>query len=238
MLKTNLYVLLLVSLTLLVGCGNDTRRGPEDAPSSAGTHDSLGRGDLVRRFDSVPEAKRKYDVKSGIVEYRNSDGDVVQTLYFDGYGTQEALYTVPGPGHDSTGWPFNALIHADSVRYGYNPGAPFGRKSRIETGIDALLGTVPYVSGDPKGVAGARGLKVIGEKEIVGMKATGYRYTAYGERITVWAWKRIPLSITVSWGDDPDAPPQTVEATSIRTDVEVPLDKLTVPPDVNFQDPT
>jgi len=242
MINTHVYACILslsLAALMFVGCGNDDRRGPEELPATGAPHDSSGTRTPARSVDTIPESQRKYDVRSGIVEYRNSDGDVVQTLYFDDYGTREALYTVPGPGHDSTGWPFNVLVHADGIRYGYNPGAPSGRSSHIETGFDALLGTVPYVSGDPKHVSGVKGVKELGEKEILGKMAVGYSYSAYGEKITVWSWNRIPLSIRVSWGDeDPESPPQTVEATSVQVEVEIPAEKLTVPAEVNFQNPT
>lgn len=177
----------------------------------------------------LPDSLRKYEIESAIVEYWNSWLNRRQTLYIDDFGSKEAYYTAPEMGGASPAPPYDVSIQADGWRYDYSSTAGIGQSQRKDVASGPLLGVVQDVWSLPENLQQEFALRKLGRKKLLGKDAIGYAFN-YNGRTEVWLWKGIPLSMEIVRQVEQGGEAVIgFEATSIRTDMEIPAEKFQVP---------
>lgn len=209
-------VVALVSVAVALassGCGEE--RDAADAPDST-VANRIVPTDSQAVVLSTTEPIRKYNVRSGVVQYSNSRLGAMQTYFFDDYGAREAVYIDSGT-TDSLRAPFDVSIYADGWRYDYNTRDSAGIAKFQPNARGPLLGAVV----DLRTVQ----LSPLGRRAVAGLSATGVRYSARGD-VSIWMWKGLPLRIEqrLSSGDT-----IVIEAQSVEVDDTVGIAPFVIP---------
>jgi hypothetical protein len=229
--------LLLIALSLLItACGgkndaaSDTAKDTSAASSSeaSSSSESSSEGSSTA---STGTTKKQYEVKSGIVEMKNSMMDGMKsTLYFDDYGAKQAtISSVEMMGQKSE----NVQIMSGGWNLAYDAKTKKGTKMKIPENAFAGGSGVPSPADLTDEMKKKYGYKELEDREFLGKTAKGYSMSAMGMDVKVWTWNNVPLYLEMGTGQ---GKPIVMEATSIQTDVDVPADKFVVPDDVTLEE--
>lgn len=211
-----------VSAIALAACGDDGAKS--DAPADKG--DSAA-AVATTSESSTASAARPFKVKSGIVESTiDLMGEQKQTIYFDDYGTKQAIVTsMEMMGQKSE----SITINADGWTITYDPAKKEGTKRKAAIG--ATTSAVPDLSTLSDATKERYKLKEIENREIVGKDAEGYSMEAMGMPMKVWIWEGIPMRTEVTMSGDKA---MVTEVKNLQVDVAVPADRFVVPADVKL----
>lgn len=248
----------LLSMTLLAACGDDAPRAAESGPDSAAvagrsdapdpgsepgaatdpdTPDSsvVGAADTAvadtARVARPVVAGRRYDVRSGIIELRSSFmGTQKQIVYFDDYGAREAVHanTESGGTKNST-----VMVMAGGSNVVYDPVRKVGTRVDLSDALSQLgLGGIPNLASLDEQAKRELKYSPIAGRTVLGRQAEGASIEVMGTPIRVWSWRGVPLRMEATM----QGQKMTVEATSLKTDVDVPDERFVVPSDVRLND--
>ena len=171
--------------------------------------------------DSKKPADATYGVKSGIVTFENIFGMKGKNVvfYFDDYGKKEAYVMTD---EDGSG----VRIKVDSVVTEYSTLVKKGKKTISHA---SLLG-VDLQKYLPN-------LEEIEEKEFLGKKCKGYKYTVKttGTNADNWFWEGILLYSETFMDSRSRSGGIVMEASKLEVNVRIPADKFQVPPDISIQ---
>jgi hypothetical protein len=204
------------------------------AACDTGDRSAAASDDTVAKADSTPAAQtttRRYALESGIVEL-SSDfmGDQQQTVYFDEYGAKEAVHSTIST---SAGVTKTVLLMRDATTVVYDPDKKSGT---TVSGSDALtilgLGGVPSIASLSDQAKRELKLKPIAPKTILGKRAEGATIDVMGTAVSVWSWHGVPLRMEAEM----QGTRFVVEATSLKTNIDIPSDRFEVPPDVTIKE--
>jgi hypothetical protein len=230
MLRTSLVSALALSF-VLVACGDKGK----DAKSPS-QKDSAG-GDVSSESSSSSssaegEVKHKFEVKSGIIEMKNSMMTGMEmTMYFDDYGEKQAMVTkmeMMGTKREQV------QITADGFIISYDATEKTGTKMKAPKGSGAgSMGSTPNFSGLSDEEKKQYKYAEIEGKTVAGKEGKGVSMEIMGMKVKAWTWKGLPLFVEMSGSEGKGL---TMEATKIDTDVAIPADRFVVPADVKISD--
>jgi hypothetical protein len=230
--------LLLIALSLLVAaCGgkddaaSDTAKDTTAAHSSEASSPESSSSGTSTTTTGTTANKKQFEVKSGIIEMKNSMMDgMKQTLYFDEYGAKQATYTsVEMMGQKSE----NVQVMSGGWNLSYDMKTKKGTKMKIPANTFSGNSPVPSPADLTDEMKKKYNYKELEDREFLGKSAKGYSMSAMGMDVKVWTWNNVPLYLEMGTGQ---GKPIVMEATSIKTDVDVPADKFEVPEDVTLEE--
>jgi len=187
-------------------------------------------------FVSNSEAlnKKRYKIKSGIVEYKltgNNQGTDI--LYFDNFGQQEARYSDTTSSFMGFKHSTKSVYYVDGENtYSYDLKTNVATKMNSGEFVDAMAkskGAKDYRELGEKMMKDMGG-KIIGKKKILGRTCEIWEVEKMGTKTCIYK-KSIPLESIVNFmGME-----MSTVATSIKENVRIPKDKLFLPKTASIQ---
>ncbi len=234
---------ILLALPLLVAaCGE--RNVPGNSPSdsvrmseSSGSESASSAAASASPVagDPAPSAgdaeHRRFDVKSGVIELKNSVANGTQTIYFDDYGRKEAIYL----DMEMMGRTMRTVQIIDGEwLYSYSPEAKMGQKSRAPEGGVNPIPDPARMSQEKRTEFNYRALE---PTDILGKSAEGYSMEMAASpgtpatSVKAWLWKRVPLRMEFQTAGIPAI---VTEATKAEFDIDIPAERFRVPKGVTI----
>ncbi len=199
---------LILSFTLL-NCGDGSKDDAQDSVK-----------------DSTSSFKKRYGVKSGIIEYSLSGSqEGTKTLYFDDWGMRQAEYTRSVLSIAGFSKSINLVNIIDGeYQYVINMDQRAGTKTRnpIIKAIDELKDQKGFNEFGEQMLLSMGGNK-IGRDEIMGKECDVYEIGNTGTKLWVWEW------ITLKEETNSGGLNRTVVATKINIGGSVPSSKFALP---------
>ena len=227
---------ILVSLVALAACNSPSATPPASTPVKVAAAGTAVAAATAAAVAPAAPAKGAYEVKSGIIEMKNSMMDGMKTtIYFDDYGAKQATEStmtmkMMGQEIKTDSWD----IKADGWSTQYDAIKKTGSRFKMPAGMSAAPAGMPDVktmSEDMK-----KNMKELPEKTIAGKPAKGMQMKAMGMDMKSWSWKGIPLYTETDMSGG-KGKPIIMEATSVK-EQDVPADKFKAPADVKIEEKT
>ncbi len=176
---------------------------------------------------TVKKGKHKYEIKSGIVEYKTQTmgTNVVQTLYFDDYGAKEANEIAM----EIAGIKSNTRsITKDDYMYNLDLTTKTGTKTKTFATSDADINFSELTDEMVKRM----NLQKVGSEDFAGKTCDKYTidYKDLSMKGSFLVWKGVPLKSEV----DLSTIHTTMEAKNFQENVAVPAEKFEIPADFNI----
>jgi|GEM_PF-1164307 len=194
----------------------------------AGCGDKNGADSKDSKDGQTASGERIFDEKSGKVEMKMSMMGMTptMTLYFDDYGKKTAtIVQMDMMGKQMT----QHAISIGDTTIQWNDETMEGTRTSKAQGADQKMSLTAYMNMDD---ARKKSLnyKEIGEKEVLGKKATGFSVDTAGVTMKIWHWHNIPVYMEAN----AQGMTVTFEATKIDVPSDVPASTFEVPAAVKF----
>lgn len=164
---------------------------------------------------------RKYEVKSGVIEYRYPN--MSRTLWFDDYGAREAtLATVEGASVKT--------IRSGGFEYAIDVEGKTATRTKAKTYNPEVPDPATLSASEKEGLK----LATLPDKTVAGKVCKGLSFVREDMTVKAWQWKRITLYSETLMDGAKD--PLVREVSRIETDVALPAGVFDVPADYTISD--
>lgn len=178
-------------------------------------------------IEKTDSPKGKYELKSGIVEYKTSmmGMDMTQTLYFDNYGKKEATETIV----EMMGVKTHSI---DIIKDGYNYNIDLTQKTGTKTAfVEGTTANIDFENLTDE-MSKKMNLKKLGNENFMGKKCEkmSIDYKEMQMKGTFLVYKGIALKVDLDLG----SMQMTMVANKFEENPNIPKSKFEVPDDVTI----
>lgn len=209
MKKLQLLLFIIISSLIITNCGDSSKDDAQDSIK-----------------DSTSSFKKRYGVKSGIIEYTLSGSqEGTKTLYFDDWGMRQAEYTLSVLSVGGFTKSINIVNIIDGeYQYVINMDQRSGTKTRnpVIKAIEDLKDQKGFNEFGEQMLLSMGGNK-IAQDEFMGKECDVYEIGNTGTKLWVWEW------ITLKEETNSGGLNRTVAATKINIGGSVPSSKFALP---------
>ena len=185
-------------------------------------------------FAAIPAqaAAKRYQLKSGIVEYEYTGANVsgTETLYFENYGEKEARYSQQKISFMGVKQNVENVSYVDGQwAYSYDPKTKEASRINYEKMMQSMMGEKRAVDYSDE-MLEAMGAAKVGTEKLLGKNCNIYEMKDFGTR--VWVWKGVALKTKMDFMNMQS----TVIAKSFKENAKIDSAKVTLPSDAKIVD--